>query len=149
MPEIRYCKGCRKIFQYVSGPVLCPVCKKIDDEEYEKVRTFLRDFPGANMREVSDNTGVSPNKISRWLRDGRLEVSEDSPVALNCEKCGVRIRSGRFCVECSKGLAKEMITAGRELRDSLSKSRSRGKDTFSKDEYGLYYKHKDDLDTNN
>jgi len=144
MPEIKYCRECRKIFHYVSGPVLCPVCRKIDEEECEKVRKFLREFPGANMQEVSDNTGVSPVKISRWLKEERLEVSEDSPVALNCEKCGVRIRSGRFCVECSKGLAREMMSAGMELKQSLSKMSERKLDRgFDKNEFGLYYKHKD------
>ena len=60
------------------------------------------------MQEVSDATGVKSSKIYRWLKQERLEVSEGSPVALNFEKCGIRIRSGRFCVECSKILAKEM-----------------------------------------
>jgi len=96
------------------------------------------------MQEVSDNTGVSPAKISRWLKEERLEVSEDSPVALNCEKCGVRIRSGRFCVECSKGLAREMMNVGMELKQSLSKMSDRKPDRgYEKDEFGLYYKHKD------
>ncbi len=144
MPEIRYCKNCRKMFQYVTGIQLCPVCKQIDEEEYEKVRTFLRDFPGANMKEVSENTGVSPNKINRWLREERLEVSEGSPVALNCESCGVRIRSGRFCIECSKGLAREMMNAGRDLRESLGKAHDKKGDNYNKDEFGLYYKHKSD-----
>ena len=130
------------MFQYVTGSVLCPVCRKKDDEEFEKVRNFLRDFPGANMQEVSDNTGVSPGKISRWLKEERLEVSEGSPVALNCESCGVRIRSGRFCLDCSRSLAREMINAGRELQQSLGTS---GRDSlnFDKDEFGLYYKHKE------
>ncbi len=141
MPEIRYCKNCRKMFQYVTGVQLCPLCKKIDEEEFDKVRTFLRDFPGANMKEVSDNTGVSPSKISRWLKEERLEVSEGSPVSLNCESCGVRIRSGRFCVECAKGLAREMISAGRELKESLGKTLDKANN--DKDEFGLYYKHKD------
>lgn len=144
MPEIKYCRDCKKLFQYVTGPVLCHVCRKRDEEEFEKVRKFLREYPGANMQEVSSNTGVSPAKISRWLKEERLEVSEDSPVALNCEKCGVRIRSGRFCVECSKGLAKEMMDVGRDLKQSLSKAGERKFDRdFDKDEFGLYYKHKD------
>ncbi len=144
MPEIRYCKSCKKMFQYVTGPMLCPVCKKKDDEEFDKVRKFLRDYPGANMREVSDNTGVSPNKISRWLREERLEVSADSPVALNCEKCGVRIRSGRFCVECSKGLAREMMDVGKKLQQNLDSPSGKKSDRgVGKDEFGLYYKHKD------
>ena len=145
MSEIRYCKICRKIFQYVSGPVYCPACRKLDDEEFEKVRTFLRDFPGANIREVTENTGVSPTKISRWLKEERLEVSDSSPIALNCENCGVRIRSGRFCIECSKNLAREMMNAGRELRKSLGDTGSKKSNTgFGKDDFGLYYKHRDD-----
>lgn len=144
MPEIRNCKGCRRMFQYVSGPVLCHVCRSLDEEEFQKVRDFLKEFPGATMQEVSTNTGVSPNKISRWLKEERLEVSETSAIALNCERCGVRIRSGRFCIECSKGLAKEMMNMGRELQNSLGKpSEKKGGAGFEKDEFGLYYKHKD------
>lgn len=141
MPEIRYCRVCRKMFQYVTGAQLCPACKQIDEEEYERVRTFLRDFPGANMQEVAENTQVNPNKISRWLKEERLEVSEGSPVALNCESCGVRIRSGRFCLDCSKGLAREMMNAGRELKESLGKTQD--KSSHNRDEFGLYYKHKE------
>ena len=144
MPEIRNCKICRKIFQYVAGPVYCPACMKLDDSEFDKVREFLRDFPGANIREVTDNTHVSPNKINRWLREERLEISENSPISINCESCGVRIRSGRFCVECSKSLAREMMNAGRELKQSISEQGSRHSSPgFEKDEFGLYYKHKD------
>ncbi|HEY8422471.1 MAG TPA: flagellar operon protein YvyF [Thermoclostridium sp.] len=140
MPEIKYCKECRRIFQYESGPVLCSFCRKKDDEEFEKVRVFLRDFPGATMQEVSNVTGVSPSKIHRWLKEERLEVVEGSPVALNCEKCGVRIRSGRFCVECSKSLAKEMLQARNDLQHHLG----RGSSAFDKNNFGLYYKHKNE-----
>lgn len=142
MPEIRYCKSCRKMFQYITGPVLCATCKQADEAEFKKVRDFLRDFPGATMQEVSTNTGVSPTKINRWLKEERLEVSEGSPVALSCESCGIRIRSGRFCLECSRSLARELMSAGRELKDSLGKS-SDGQAGYEKDEYGLYYKHKE------
>ncbi len=140
MPEIRYCRECRRIFQYVTGPVLCDSCRKIEEEEFDKVRNFLKDYPGANMQEVSDATGVKSSKIYRWLKQERLEVSEGSPVALNCEKCGIRIRSGRFCVECSKILAKEMMQARSELQQRLQK----GGLSVGKDEFGLYYKHRND-----
>lgn len=143
MPELRYCKECRKLFQYVSGIALCPECKKKDDKEFEQVRSFLRDYPGANMQEVSQYTGVNPNKINRWLKEERLEVSEGSPVAINCEKCGVRIRSGRFCVECSKSLAREIMQARNEMKRRLGMG-DKSNASFDKDEFGLYYKHKRD-----
>ncbi|AGC69538.1 flagellar operon protein YvyF [Thermoclostridium stercorarium subsp. stercorarium DSM 8532] len=140
MPEIRYCKECHRIFQYMGGPVLCSYCRKKDDEEFEKVRAFLKEYPGATMQEVSNATGVKPSKINRWLKEERLEVSEGSPVALNCERCGVRIRSGRFCIECSKMLAREMMQASGDLRQRLGRERV----PFEKDEFGLYYKHKNE-----
>lgn len=95
------------------------------------------------MQEVSQYTGVNPNKINRWLKEERLEVSEGSPVAINCEKCGVRIRSGRFCVECSKSLAREIMQARNEMKRRLGMG-DKSNASFDKDEFGLYYKHKRD-----
>jgi len=109
---------------YVMGPQICEACKKKEEEEYEKVRKFLREFPGATIQEVSAATDVSPQLIYKFLRDGRIEVAQDSPIALLCENCGVRITSGRFCVNCSRKLANEMIATGKTLRDALDKKKN-------------------------
>lgn len=145
MPEVKNCKMCKRMFQYVSGSMLCPTCKQLDEQDFDKVREFLRDFPGATTQEVSDNTEVSPTKIHRWLKEGRLEVSETSPMALNCESCSVRIRSGRFCVECSKSLARDMMNEGKKLQETLNSNQSSSKQTKHGDnnDFGLLYKHRD------
>jgi len=136
MPEVMNCRRCKKIFMYSGvGPKICESCKKQEDEDFEKVRAFVREYPGATAQEVSDATGVPAPLIYRFLKEGRLEVSESSPIALQCENCGVRIRSGRFCVACSKKLAADMIKMGRTLNDTLQRSDS-GKDTS-----GLRYLH--------
>ena len=138
MPEVRNCRRCRKIFMYVTGPQICDACKKLEDEEYEKVRAFVKEFPGANIQEVSRETGVSTHLIYRFLREGRLEVSESSPITLQCENCGVRIKSGRFCISCSKRLANDMIRAGK----SLMGNNERNIDSEKKNEVrGLRYLH--------
>lgn len=138
MPDVKNCRRCRKIFMYSTGPQICDACKKLEDEEYEKVRIFVRDFPGATVQEVSRETEVPIQLIYRFLKEGRLEVSESSPIALQCENCGIRIKSGRFCITCSKRLANDMISAGRTLRDNYSKS----DETGSKDDgRGLRYLH--------
>jgi len=124
MPEIRNCRRCKRIFMYTTGPQLCDACKKQEEEDFEKVRKFLREFPGATIQEVSSATGVSAQLIYRFLKEGRLEVAENSPIALLCENCGVRITSGRFCVNCSKKLANEMIATGRTLLNSMGKKKS-------------------------
>jgi len=109
---------------YAMGPQICEVCKKQEEEDFEKVRKFLREFPGATIQEVSAATDVSPQLIYKFLRDGRIEVAQDSPIALLCENCGVRITSGRFCVNCSRKLANEMIATGKTLRDALDKKKN-------------------------
>jgi flagellar operon protein (TIGR03826 family) len=136
MPEVRNCKRCKKIFMYVLGPQICDECKKREEEDYEKVRRFVKDYPGATIQEVSAATEVPTTLIYRFLREGRLEVSDESPITLQCENCGVRIRSGRFCIECSKRLARDMLNAGRSLNDVLRSEVSRDKDNV-----GLRYLH--------
>lgn len=138
MPEVKNCRRCRKIFMYSgTGPQICDSCKKLEDEDFEKVRLFVRDFPGATAQEVSRETGVPTQLIYRFLKEGRLEVSEKSPIALQCENCGVRIKSGRFCLTCSKRLANDMIQVGRTLNDVMNKS----SDQSTKDSSGLRYLH--------
>ena len=144
MPDVRYCRRCKKLFVYVSGPQICDACKKLEEDEYDKVRVFLRDNPGATVEEVSRETDVSVALIYRFLKDGRLEVSEKSPIALKCENCGVRIRSGRFCASCSKKLANEMISAGRSLKDTFREENHRENirgDVDENGERGLRYIH--------
>jgi ribosomal protein L32 len=57
---------------------------------------------------VSNETGVSVRLIERFLREGRLILTEDSPIYLKCENCGKEIKTGRFCQACSTNLSNEM-----------------------------------------
>lgn len=136
MPEVRNCRRCRKIFMYVTGAQLCDACKKLDEQDFDKVRNFVRDFPGATVQEVSRETEVPTQMIYRYLKEGRLEVSESSPIALQCENCGARIKSGRFCINCSKKLANDMMSAGRSLHEAI-----KGDDASERDIGGLRYMH--------
>lgn len=137
MPEVRNCRRCKKIFMWAMGPQICNECKKLEEEDFEKVRKFLRDYQGATITEVAVATEVSTQLIYRFLKDGRLEVSENSPIALQCENCGSRITCGRFCVNCSKKLANEMISTGKILKDSAEKHDKHQGD----EDTGLRYMH--------
>ncbi len=142
MAEIKNCRRCRKIIMYTMGPQLCEDCKKLEEEEFQKVRKFVRDYPGATIQEVSAATEVPQNTIHKYLKDGRLEVAENSPIAIQCEKCGARIRSGRFCAQCSASLARDMMNAGRTLvKDTQGSEGGMGN---HEDRGGLRYKHRDE-----
>lgn len=113
---IRNCKKCGRVFADDNFE-LCPICRSNDDEEYRKVKDFLYDNPGADIQLVSEKTGVDTKKILKYLREGKLEIREDSPnLILDCERCGTPIKTGRFCDKCILEMKKEFRGAiGRNI----------------------------------
>lgn len=101
--QLRNCRRCGKLFNYVGKPI-CNECVQQDEKDFELVKAYIYDHPKATITEVSKETGVSVKKITKFLKEERLELAEDSPAWLTCESCGVEIRTGRFCKECSMKL---------------------------------------------
>ena len=44
--EVKVCRGCKKMFQYIAGAELCPRCKQIEEEHFQKVKEYLRGGEG-------------------------------------------------------------------------------------------------------
>lgn len=114
--EIRNCKKCKKIFQYLSGPILCPSCKEEEENEFQEVKKYLRENPRASMTEISQALDISVEKINRFLKDGRLEVTADSLIKLQCESCGKEILTGRFCNTCAGKLEGAFQSASNDIK---------------------------------
>ena len=104
--DFKNCKRCGKI-HYGRGPI-CKACEEKDEEVFQIVRTFLKENPNCPMTVVSKETGVSVKVIERFLRDGRLEITEGIADYLRCLKCGQPIKVGKYCKECSNEVNKEM-----------------------------------------
>ena len=96
--DVRNCKGCSRLFNYLGGQQLCPDCIKALDVKFDEVREYVYDHPGAGMQQVAEEMDVSVAQIKRWIREERLSFSEESQVGLECEGCGKMIRTGRFCL---------------------------------------------------
>ncbi|MFA7573085.1 MAG: TIGR03826 family flagellar region protein [Lutispora sp.] len=108
MAEIRNCPRCGKIFAY-SYSAICNKCMEAEEEEFKLVKEYIYDNSGASISEVSDATGVSADKIMRFLREERLEIDSDvSNMILECESCGRPVRTGRYCEECKNSITNEM-----------------------------------------
>ena len=60
------------------------------------------------MNQIAEENDVTIPMIKQWIREERLEFSPDSPVGLECEKCGKQIRTGRYCDECKKNVAADI-----------------------------------------
>ncbi|WP_313134162.1 hypothetical protein [Anaerocolumna sp.] len=107
--EIRTCVRCGKIFQYFGiGRCYCPSCKKQDDEAFKRVKAYIYEHGTATVMEVAEKTGVPVRYIKLYLKDSRIEIPENSPIFIQCERCGVNIRSGRLCPSCASELTNEM-----------------------------------------
>lgn len=104
--EVRNCKGCGKLFNYLSGPPLCPTCAQALDEKFEVVKEYVYDHPRVGMQEVSEELEVPIAQIRQWIREERLAFAEDSMIGLECESCGITIKTGRYCKSCKEKLAK-------------------------------------------
>jgi flagellar operon protein (TIGR03826 family) len=122
MPDVRNCRKCGKVYTYIGGPPICPVCSEKDETDFKQVKEYLYNNPGASMSEVSTALDVSVEKITRYLREGRLEiVGGDGNLILECESCGKSIKTGRFCQECQKELTKDFKSTARQMNESLPK----------------------------
>lgn len=134
MAELRNCPQCGRLFAY-QGRNLCKKCQEEEENEYLIVRKYVRDNPGATIFEVSEATGVEEEKILHFLREGRLQ-SKGLALALECERCGRKIASGRYCSQCLKELENEIKSV---VKDNTPKMPELKKDTkdrmFTKDGY--------------
>lgn len=105
--DVRNCKRCGKIYNY-DGFKNCPTCRREDEADFIKVKEYIYDSPGANISEVERETEVDSEKIIEFLRQGRLEVGDGHNLVLDCEVCGVGIKSGRFCDKCKNDMARDL-----------------------------------------
>ena len=116
--DLRNCPRCNRIFAY-RGNRLCSRCLKNDEDDFKKVKEYLYNNPGATIVEVSEETGVEENQILRYLRESRIEIKEEDNLLLDCERCGIPIRSGRFCDACVASMQKEFTSVIKPKKEEI------------------------------
>ena len=130
--DVINCKQCNKVFNYIGGVPLCPDCVKKAEDKFDKVKAYIYDHPRCGIQEVSKEMEVSVAQIKKWLKEERLSFSEDSEIALNCEACGKRILTGRFCNHCKNDMTNKFsnIYKKEDLKINMEKRKSDNKMRF-------------------
>lgn len=106
--EVKNCKGCGRLFNYLQGPPLCPACVADLENKFQQVKDYLRENPKAQMNQIAEDNEVSVKQIKQWVREERLTFTEESQITLDCENCGAPILTGRFCDRCRATLQNEL-----------------------------------------
>lgn len=98
--EVKNCKDCKRLFNYIGGPRLCPDCRAKLEEKFAEVKKFVEENKNASISVVSEEMDVSVQQLNQWVREERLIFAEGSAVMIDCESCGAPIRTGRYCENC-------------------------------------------------
>ncbi len=109
--EVKTCKKCGSLFNYLSGPPFCQACKDEIEKQFRQVKEYIRENSGANIQEICEANDVTQKQLRQWIREERLEFAENSPVQMNCESCGKSIRTGRYCDACKNNMAANLTSA--------------------------------------
>ena len=74
------CRRCKQMFEFEGlPPECCPRCKKIEDNQFMRVRELVRDHPGITALEVHEHTGVPFPTIMQYIEKGHLEIVPGDP----------------------------------------------------------------------
>ena len=111
------CDACGGKLKYIGGGQYeCVHCKETCFDDFGKVRQFLYENGPSPAPVVVAATGVNSNIVIELLKQGRIELVNDSRFFLSCERCGCAIRYGRICPDCAK---KDADKISEELRESI------------------------------
>jgi uncharacterized Zn finger protein (UPF0148 family) len=86
--DVRNCRKCGRIFNYVTGPVICPECREKQEEKFQEVKKYIMENRTANIPQIAKDCEVETSQIQQWIREERLEFSQDSDLGIPCENCG-------------------------------------------------------------
>ena len=109
--NVKNCRRCKRLFNYVTGPVLCPNCKEEEEKKFQEVKKYITENTRTGIHEVSEACDVSIQQIQQWVRQERLVFSDESPFGIACERCGKMIKSGRYCAQCKVDLTNTLNDA--------------------------------------
>ena len=123
--EVKNCKGCGRLFNYMSGPPLCANCQRKLEEKFQEVKEYLEENPNSSVNQVSEAMDVSVKQIKQWIKEERLSLSQPSSDGIVCEHCGTPICSGRFCDKCKAEMQNTLSSAIEKPKAPEVKKRER------------------------
>ena len=132
MGELANCPKCNSLFVHTQLRTVCDKCFKEEEKDYETVYQFLRKRENrkAELDVVVEATGVSKELILKFIRQGRIMLSNFPNLGYPCEKCGKTIREERLCNDCKNDIHKQLNQIEQEKVISERNNQSNHQTTF-------------------
>jgi len=112
------CASCGKLFLEIRKSDLCPECMAKENDEFQRVKDYLWDYPGSTTRDISKFTDVSESLILKWYEEGRLEKSTIK-ASEHCKICGKPIAVGEICKHCQAEMNKGFNKDDKEKKSAM------------------------------
>ena len=110
------CRRCGNLFTRERGDI-CGFCKKEENLQVEKVRNYLDIHKESELEKVASVTGIPPEEIMRFAKEGLIPASEYANIRYPCEICAGPVASGRFCKKCNNHLSDEFEKTVDKMRE--------------------------------
>ena len=65
--DVRTCRKCGRLFNYLSGPPVCSACRDEMEKKFTTVKEYIRENPGASMKEIAEENDVPHGKTKQIL----------------------------------------------------------------------------------
>lgn len=126
--NVRNCRKCGKLFNYISGVYICPQCKEAMEGKFQEVKAYINEHGTANLNTVAEECDVEIGQLKQWVKEERLTFADLSVAGIVCESCGVLIKTGRFCDKCKNEMARGLSNAIKKEEPKNIPSPARDKD---------------------
>lgn len=93
------CPECGKLFVRTRID-MCPDCVKRVEGDISLALEYLRNHPKSTIYEVSEATGLSVKKITKFILKKRISLETYPNMDYPCDQCGTLIRANRVCNDC-------------------------------------------------
>lgn len=72
--HLNVCKYCNMIFYDSSEMTTCKNCKKMDDELFERIEAYLKNYPNSNAMQIAEGLEIKVVDVIRFVDEGRLMI---------------------------------------------------------------------------
>ncbi len=114
--ELTNCANCNTLFVKSKFRDVCDACYKEEETKFDIVYKYIRKAANrtATMQQVVDGTGVEEELLIKFVKKGRLRLSQFPNLGYPCEKCGTMIKEGRICGNCTNLIRADLAEVDKE-----------------------------------